>query len=85
LNYNHFNDLKVAKGCFQAATHTLPTLDRVGQRICPILVKLAEINFLDADFQECETTVDAIFNRNPTDRKTLLFALLIKYYLLSLQ
>jgi hypothetical protein len=63
LNYEHFKDLKVAKGCFQAATHTLPTLERAGAKICPILVKLAEISFLDVEFEECEKIVDAILYR----------------------
>jgi len=42
----------------------MPTLDRIGAKICPVLIKLAEISFLKTDFEECEKAVDAILNRN---------------------
>jgi len=63
LNYEFFKDLTVSKGCFKAAANTMPTLERTSAKICPILVKLAEINFLSAEFEECEKTVDAIMIR----------------------
>lgn len=62
----------------------MPTLEKIGTKICPVLVKLAEISFLEADYHESEKTVDAILVRQSADRKTLLFAYLMKYYFLML-
>jgi len=41
----------------------MPTLERVGSKICFVLVKLAEISYLEADFLESERIVDAILNQ----------------------
>jgi hypothetical protein len=63
----------------------MPTLERIGNKICTVLVKLAEISFLEADFQDSEKIVDAILVRQSADKKTLLFANLMKYYFLTLK
>ena len=63
----------------------MPTLERIGSKICPILVKLAEIHFQQADFQASEKTVDAILTRQSTDQTTLVFAYLLKFYFCTLQ
>ena len=83
INYENLNDLPLAKKCFIAATKTMPTLDRIGNKICVVLVKLVEISFLETNYKESERTVDAILNRQSLDKKTLLFANLMKYYFLS--
>lgn len=41
----------------------MPTLDRIGVKICNVLVKLAEIYYLEAEYRECERTVNAILSR----------------------
>jgi tetratricopeptide (TPR) repeat protein len=84
MHYEHFGDLGMAKDCFVAATKTMATLDKISNKICPILVKLAEIAFLNADFSECERITDAILNRQNNDKQTLIFALLVKHYLQQL-
>lgn len=49
----------------------MPTLDKIGSKICVVLVKLAEIGFLEGDFMESERTVDAIITRLASaDKKT---------------
>lgn len=64
----------------------MPTLDKIGSKICVVLVKLAEIAFLEGDYMESEKTVDAIMTRFVSaDKKTQIFALLMKYYFLSLK
>ena len=58
----------------------MPTLDKIGQKICPVLVKLAEIAFLEADYCESERTLDAILTRQVSDKQTQLFVYLMKHY-----
>jgi len=85
INYERMGDFNLAKKCFQAAARTMPTLDKIGTKVCSVLVKLAEISFLEADFPESEKIVDAIVVRQSADKKTLLFAYLMKYYFLMLK
>ena len=58
----------------------MPTLDKIGQKICPVLVKLAVIAFLEADYRESERICDAILTRQVSDRQTQLFVYLMKHY-----
>lgn len=44
LEYNFFEDLKLSKLCYEAATRTFPTLDKQGPKLSPVLKKLVEIN-----------------------------------------
>ena len=60
IEFERFNDLKMAQSCFDAAAKTLTTLEKRGMKMCPILVKLAEINFLLYDFKASEVMVDAL-------------------------
>lgn len=63
----------------------MPTLERIGSKICPILVKLAEIQCLQAEFEASEKTVDAILTRASADQATLVFANLLKFYFCTLK
>ena len=80
LQFEHFKDLVLSQQCFEAATRTLSTLEKRGNKICPILVKLAEISFLDFNYKKSEQIVDTILGRPQSDQKSLLFALLMKSY-----
>lgn len=50
----------MAQACFEAAAKTLNTLEKRGTKMCPILVKLAEINFLLYDFKASEVMVNTL-------------------------
>ena len=50
----------MAQACFDAAAQTMSTLEKRGMKMCEILVKLAEINFLLYDFKASEVMVDAL-------------------------
>jgi hypothetical protein len=82
--------LDLARQCFEAATQTLSIIEKRGTKICPILVKLAEINILRFEFKKSEEIVDMILGRigqrvDYHDRPWALFAYLIKSYFLSLR
>lgn len=63
IEFERFKDLKMAQACFDAAAKTLSTLEKRSAKICPILVKLAEINFLLYDFKTSEVMVDTLIQR----------------------
>ena len=75
----------MAQACFDAAAKTLSTLEKRGMKMCPILVKLAEINFLLYDFKASEVMVDAIIQRSLPDQNSLLFGYLMKSYFSTLK
>ena len=70
----------MAQACFEAAAKTLTTLEKRGLKMCPILVKLAEINFLLFDFKSAEVMVDTLIQRAMPEQTSLLFAYLMKSY-----
>ena len=70
----------MSKACFDAAAKTLTTLEKRGLKMCQILVKLAEVNFLLFDFKASETMVDTLIKRGLHDQNSLLFAFLMKTY-----
>ena len=45
IEYEKYGNLETAKQCFEAAINTRPTLQKRSAVICPVMVKLAEINF----------------------------------------
>ena len=53
--------------------------------MCPILVKLAEINFLLYDFKASEAMVDALIQRSLPEPNSLLFGYLLKSYFCTLK
>jgi hypothetical protein len=75
----------MAQACFDAAAKTLNTLEKRGLKMCPILVKLAEINFLLYDFKASEVMVDTLIQRAMPEHTSLLFAYLLKSYFLRLK
>lgn len=54
-------------------------------KMCPILVKLAEINFLLYDFKASEVMVDALIQRSMPEQTSLVFAYLMKAYFFQLK
>ena len=85
IEYERFNDLKLAQACFDAAAKTMSTLEKRGVKMCEILVKLAEINFLLYDFKASETMVDALIRRQLPDQSSLIFGYLMKSYFCKLK
>ena len=75
----------MAQSCFDAAAKTLSTLEKRGMKMCPILVKLAEINFLLYDFKASEVMVDALIQRSMPEPSSLLFGYLLKSYFCTLK
>jgi hypothetical protein len=56
----------------------MPSLDKIGHRICEVLVKLAEIAYMEGYYRESEQTCDAIIGRNPPQAHYMVFAFLMK-------
>ena len=63
IEYQIFQNLSVAKACFQASVQTCSTIDRRSAKINAVLLKLAEIHFLEFDYRSSETVIDAIISR----------------------
>ena len=88
IEYQRYGNLEVAKKCFEAAINTRPTLQKRSAGICPVLVKLAEINFKLCDYTKCEELVDAIMTRSNApniDAYSKLFAMKMKAFFHSLK
>lgn len=75
----------MAQACFDAAAQTLTTLEKRGMKMCSILVKLAEINFLLYDFKASEVMVDALIKRQLPEQSSLIFGYLMKSYFSTLK
>ena len=67
IEFEQFEDLKMAQACFNAASQTLTTLEKRGHKMCQILLKLAEVTFLLYDFRASELIVDALIQRAVQD------------------
>jgi len=90
LEYEKLHNLDLARQCFEAATQTISIIEKRGTRICPILVKLAEINILTFNFKKSEEIIDIILSRigqtvGLNDKSWAVFAYLMKGYFLSLR
>lgn len=88
IEYQQYGHLQVAKECFEAAINTRPTLQKRSAAICPILVKLAEINFKLSSFEKCEELVDSILlraNAPNMDKASKVFALKLKAFFHALK
>ena len=88
IEYERYGNLDIAKQCFEAAIRTRPVLQKRSAAICPILVKLAEINFKQQDFTKCEELVDLIMARATApniDVFSKLFAMKMKVFFHSIK
>jgi hypothetical protein len=85
LQYEKFGDLELARECLETAANTMATLEKRSNKICPILIKLAEISYRQFDFKKSESIVDIILMRAQTDRVAKVFGLLMKSHFLSLR
>jgi hypothetical protein len=77
--------LELAKECLEAAATTMTTLEKRSNKICPILIKLAEIRYRQFDFKQSESIVDIIISRSQQDRAARVFALLMKSHFVQLK
>lgn len=75
----------MAHACFNAAAQTLTTLEKRGQKMSSILIKLAEVTFLLYDFKASELMADTLIARALPDQGSMLFALLLKAYFCRLK
>ena len=80
IEFERFNDLQMAHACFDAASKSLTSLEKRGLKMCHLLMKLAEVNFLLYNFQESEKMVDTLITRGMPEQTSLLFAYLMKSY-----
>ena len=86
LEYREFNNLGLAKKCLELAIESYTTIQRRSAGICPILVKLAEIAFLEFDYIKSEQMADAILQRTgEKGGESEVFACLLKSFFLSLR
>ena len=88
IEYEKYANLDIAKQCFEAAIRTRPILQKRSAAVCPVLVKLAEINFKQQDFTKCEELVDSILiraNAPNIDAFSKLFAMKMKVFFHSIK
>jgi hypothetical protein len=75
----------LARECFEAAAATMTTLEKRSAKICPVLIKLAEISFREFNYKKSESIVDTILSRSAGDKQARHFALLMKSHFLALK
>lgn len=77
--------MELAKECLEAAAAMMTTLEKRSNKICPILVKLAEISYRQFEFKKSELIVDIILSRSQQDKPARVFALLMKSHFVQLK
>ena len=63
----------------------MTTLEKRGQKMSSILIKLAEVTFLLYDFKASELMADTLISRALPDQSSMMFALLLKAYFCRLK